>query len=73
MRERKRPRHLPDSNLKAEQYRNRAAELSAISEETKDKNARETLQRLSADYLKMARQMDQITAINRQLHIEPKD
>ena len=74
MPERKGPRELKlnEAGLKAEQYRNRAAELAAIAEETKDKGLRETLQRLSDDYLKMASQMDQIAAINRQLHIKPK-
>jgi hypothetical protein len=72
MPERKGPRQLDESSLKAEQYRNRAAELAAIAEETKDPKGREILERLSRDYLKMAAQMDQVAAINRQLHIAPK-
>jgi hypothetical protein len=72
MPERKGPRQLDESSLKAEQYRNRAAELAAIAEETKDQNNRENLEKLSREILKMASQMDQIAAINRQLHIEPK-
>jgi hypothetical protein len=65
------PPAVDASSLKAEQYRNRAAELSAIAGETKDKNSRETLERLSSDYLQMASQMDQIGAIKRQLHPKP--
>src|SRR5207302_1732825 len=72
MPERKGPRQLDESSLKAEQYRNRAAELAAIAEETKDPTSKQTMEKLSRDYLKMASQMDQIAAINRQLHIEPK-
>jgi hypothetical protein len=63
---------VDESSLKAERYRNRAAELAAIAEETKDKDNREKLEKLSRDYLKMASQMDQIAAINRQLHNEPR-
>jgi hypothetical protein len=72
MPERQGPRQLDQNSLKAEQYRNRAAKLAAIAEGTSDKCARETLQRLSGDYLKMASQMEQIAAINLQLHITPK-
>jgi hypothetical protein len=63
---------VDENSLKAERYRNRAAELAAIAEETKDKDNREKLEKLSRDYLKMASQMDQIAAINRQLHNEPR-
>jgi len=52
---------------KAEQYRVRAEELMAISNEFQDDRTRVTLRNLAAEYLKMADQMDQLSEIETRL------
>lgn len=49
--------------MKAEQYRARAKELSTISEQFHDAKTRAILENLSEEYRKMARQMDALSEI----------
>lgn len=54
-------------HVKAEQYRARAEELSAISAQFHKGTARATLENLAEEYLRMAQQMDDLSGIKRRL------
>jgi len=54
--------------MKAEQYRVRAEELSAISSQFHEGATRVTLENLATEYLKMAEQMDTLGEIEGRLH-----
>lgn len=53
--------------IKAEQYRVRAEELSAISSQFREGTTRVTLENLATEYLKMADQMDGLGEIEGRL------
>jgi hypothetical protein len=66
------PEHYPPPDtksfqMKAEQYRVRAEELSAISSQFHDGKTRMTLENLATEYLRMAEQMDSLGEIERRL------
>jgi hypothetical protein len=57
----------------ANRYRQHAVEVRATAEEMKDKAAKQTLLRVVDDYERMARQLETVSVLDRQLRARMSD